>query len=253
MSESHVNEPSAIADRQWFTTTHWSVVMSAGARPSPQSEAALATLCETYWFPLYAYVRRLGYSAHDAQDLTQGFFARFLEKDYLKDVAHNRGKFRSFLLVALKHFLSHQRESARAQKRGGGRVAFSLDFQGAEDRYRLEPADLETPERLYQRRWALMLLDRVIGRLEHEHRTAGKLESFAILKEFLTAGDASPPYRQVAEALGISPGAVKVAVHRLRRRYRELLKDEIAQTVTEPTEVDDELRELFAAVRSAAG
>ncbi len=250
MSELPVNEPSAADERRWFTTTHWSVVLSAGARSSPQSDVALAALCETYWGPLYAYVRRLGYSAHDAQDLTQGFFTRLLEKDFLKDVDHQRGRFRSFLLGALKHFLSHERESARAQKRGGGRVPFSLNFQDAEDRYGLEPADRTTPEHIYQRRWALTLLDRVIRRLEQEHRSAGKQQTFAALKEFLTAGHASQSYRRVAEVLGISEGAVKVAVHRLRRRYRELLKDEIAQTVTSPTEVEDEIRELFAAVRS---
>lgn len=241
---------SAAADRRWFTTTHWSVVLSARDRKSPQSERALAALCETYWFPLYAYVRRSGHTSHDAQDLTQDFFARLLEKDFLKDVQQTRGKFRSFLLAALKHHLSHQRERARTKKRGRGLVPFSLDFADAENRYNLEPEDPATPERLFERRWALTLLDRVLRRLEDEHARAGKANTFAGLKEFLTAGRGSRPYRRVAEELAMTEGAVKVAVHRLRRRYRELLKEEIAQTVADPAEIDDELCELFAAVGS---
>lgn len=250
MSKSSDNEPSPTAQRQWFTTTHWSVVLSARDRSTRQSEQALAALCECYWFPLYAYVRRSGYSTHDAQDLTQGFFAQLLEKEYLKDVDRRRGKFRSFLLAALKHHLGHQRERDRAQKRGGGRVPFSLDFESAESRYRREPTDLATPERLYERRWALTLLDRVLGRLEDEHARAGKTELFSGLKDFLTVGQESRPYLQVAEELGMSEGAVKVAMHRLRRRYRELLKDEIAQTVADPAEIDEELSDLLAAVGS---
>lgn len=250
MSQSQDKGPSGGADRRWFTTTCWSVVLSAQDRNSPEWEQALAALCETYWFPLYVYVRRSGYSSHDAQDLTQEFFARFLEKDFLKDVDCRRGKFRSFLLAALKHHLSHERERAKAKKRGGGRAPFSLDFDSAESRYRLEPADPATPERLYERRWALTLLDRVIRRLEDENARAGKADSFAILKEFLTAGRESRPYRRVAESLGMTEGAVKVAVHRLRRRYRELLREEVAQTVADPAEIDEELRDLFAAVGS---
>lgn len=250
MSESPEKQPTAAAERRWFTTTHWSVVLSARNGKSPHSERALAALCETYWFPLYAYLRGSGYSSHDAQDLTQDFFAQLLEKDFLKDVDDRRGKFRSFLLAALKHYLGHQRERARAKKRGGGRIPFSLDFRDAEHRYHLEPATSSTPERLYQRRWALTLLDRVVQRLEEENIRVGKAEMFTGLKEFLTAGRQSRPYREVAEALGMKEGAVKVAVHRLRRRYREILKEEIAQTVADPTEIDDELRELFAAVSS---
>jgi RNA polymerase sigma-70 factor (ECF subfamily) len=247
MSESQEKQPSAAAERRWFTTTHWSVVLSARNRKSPQSQGALAALCETYWFPLYGYVRRSGYAFHDAQDLTQEFFAWLLEKDFLKDVDRERGKFRSFLLAALKHFLSHQRERARAKKRGGGRVPFSLDFADAEHRYRLEPENPCTPERLYQRRWALTLLERVIGRLEGEQVQAGKGELFAGLKEFLAAGREPRPYRGVAEQLGMTEGAVKVAVHRLRRRYRGLLKEEIARTVADPGEIESELCELCAA------
>jgi len=249
MSESHA-EQSPDPDRRWFTTTHWSVVLSAQDRTSPRSAEALAALCETYWFPLYAYVRRSGYSFQDAQDLTQGFFVQLSEKQLLRDVDCRRGKFRSFLLAALKHYLGHQRERTRAQKRGGGRMLFSLDFEDAEKRYHLEPEDRATPERLYQRRWALTLLDRVVRRLEEENTRTGRAEMFARLKEYLTAGQDSRPYREVAAALGMAEGAVKVAVHRLRRRYRELLKAEIAQTVADPADIDDELRELFSAVGS---
>ncbi len=250
MSKRQEKQESVSSDRRWFTTTHWSVVLSAKDRESKRSSDALAALCETYWFPLYAYVRRSGHTSHDAQDLTQAFFAQLLEKDFLKSVDRRRGKFRSFLLVSMKHFLSHERDRARAKKRGGGRVPFSLDFADAENRYNLEPQDPTTPERLYQRRWALTLLDRVVQLLEDEHTRAGNSEKFAVLKEFLTAGRDSRPYRRVAEELGISEGAVKVAVHRLRKRYRELLKKEIAQTVSDPAEIDEELRELFAAVGS---
>jgi RNA polymerase sigma-70 factor (ECF subfamily) len=248
MSKSQQKSSSEAAQRRWFTTTHWSVILSAQDRKSPQSQAALAALCEVYWFPLYAYARRSGYSREDAQDLTQEFFSQLLEKDFLKDVDHRRGKFRSFLLATLKHFLSHQRERDRAKKRGGGRVLFSLDFEVAESRYHLEPEDTTTPEQLYQRRWALTLLDRVVRRLEDEYAGVGKAGSFAALKEFLTAGGQSRPYRQVAEESGMTEGAVKVAVHRLRHRYRELLKEEIAQTVADPADIDDELRDLLAAV-----
>ncbi len=237
-------------DRPWFTTTHWSVVLAAGQRASPNSRRALATLCERYWFPLYAYVRRSGFSSHDAEEMTQEFLAQLIEKDYLRDVDRQRGKFRSFLLAALKHFLSKQRDRARAKKRGGGRCAFSLDFRDAESRYKLEPADDLTPERLYERRWALTLLDQVVQRLQQEFSDAGKSAVFERLKGALTGGRDSPSYRQIAEDLAMTEGSVKAAVHRLRRRYRELLKSEIAQTVEDPAEVDDELNDLFAAVRA---
>jgi RNA polymerase sigma-70 factor (ECF subfamily) len=249
MSASNEDHQHASPEGGWFTTTHWSVVLAAGHRASQQSRRALATLCETYWFPLYAYVRRTGYASHDAEELTQGFFTQLIEKEYLKDVDRQRGKFRSFLLAAMKHYLSKERERARAQKRGGGRVPISLDFRDAEHRYKLEPADELTPERVYERRWALTLLDHVLERLQHDFAETGKLNVFERLKEYLTGKQGLPPYHKVAEELAMTEGAVKVAVHRLRRRYRELLKEEIAQTVAEPDEVDEELRELFAAVR----
>lgn len=236
-----------------FGTTHWSVVLAAGHRSSSDSDQALSELCRTYWYPLYAYVRRRVDDFHEAQDLTQAFFARLLEKEYLKDVDPERGKFRSFLLAAMKHFLSKEWKRARARKRGGGRIPLSLDFQAAEGKYRLEPADVVTPERLYERRWALTLLDQVVGQLQQELAAAGKPALFEHLKAFLTSKQESPPYRQVADQLGMTEGAVRVAVHRLRRRYRELMRGQIAQTVSSPEEVDEELRQLFAAVRSERG
>jgi len=250
MSSSKCEQDPDRAGSGQFATTHWSVVLQARRPRCAESRRALAALCETYWFPLYAFVRREGYSSHDAQDLIQGFFARLLEKDYLRVADPQRGRFRSFLLAALKHFLANQRERACAQKRGGGRAALSLDFQSAETRYHLEPAHELTPERLYERRWALALLDQVLLRLHGELAAAGKSALFDRLKEFLTGQQGSRSYRQVGEELGMSQGAVKVAVHRLRRRYRELLEEEIAQTVASPEEAADELRQLLSAVGS---
>jgi RNA polymerase sigma-70 factor (ECF subfamily) len=223
-------------------------VLAAGHDSSSDAQDALARLCRVYWYPLYAYVRRRVGNVHEAQDLTQGFFARFFEKEYLHDVDRQRGKFRSFLLASMKHFLSNQQERARAQKRGGGRACLSLDFQDAENRYRLERADTMTPERLFERRWALTLLDQIVERLEREYGDAGKSELFAGLKPFLAAAPDAPTQREVAGKLGMSEGAVKAAAHRLRQRYRTVLRDEIAQTVTDPDDVAQELNELFEAV-----
>jgi RNA polymerase sigma factor (sigma-70 family) len=233
-----------------FATTHWSVVLAAGQRASPDSEQALATLCQTYWYPLYAFVRRQGYSVEDARDLTQEFFATLLEKDYLRAADSQRGRFRSFLLAAFKHFLSHERERAYAQKRGGRRQSWPLDFQAGESQYHHEPTHDITPESIYERRWALTLLNQVLQRLQEEFVQAGKQPLFDRLKPFLTGDRSGGTYGEAADGLGMTEGAVKVAVHRLRQRYRELLRAEITQTVTAPEEVDDELRQLFAAVRS---
>jgi RNA polymerase sigma-70 factor (ECF subfamily) len=233
-----------------FASTHWSVVVAARRRSSPESREALATLCRAYWYPLYAFVRRQGYSAADAQDLTQGFFARLLQKQFLAAVEREKGKFRSFLLAAMKHFLANERDRARAQKRGGGAIVSleTLDFETAESRYRREPAHNVTAERIFERRWALTLLDRVLDRLVAEYAVAGKALLFEQLKDCLTAPDSARSYAELAATLAMTEGAVKVAVHRLRRRYRELLRDEIAQTVADPREVDDEIRQLFAAL-----
>jgi len=224
-------------------------VAAAGQGPSLEAQEALATLCHIYWYPLYAYARRHVPSAHDAQDLTQAFFAQLLEKEYLQAADPERGKFRSFLLTAFKHFLSKERARAHAQKRGGGRCMLSLDFQMGESRYHLEPVDHATPERLYERGWALSILEQTLARLRQELANAGKEKLFECLKGALAGEGVQESYARIALELGLTESAIKVAVHRLRRRYQELLRAEIAQTVVAPEDVDEELRDLFAAVR----
>ena len=248
MSASDPFDPPGHQAAWRFASTHWSVVLAAGQRQSSESGEALATLCRVYWYPLYAYARRRLPRPDDARDLTQEFFARLLEKEYLQAADPRRGKFRSFLLTAFKHFLAKERDRANAQKRGGGRQPVPLDFQAGESRYLLEPADHATPEALYERRWALTLLDEALARLRQEFTGAGKAKLFECLKETLT-GDGPRPYAQIAADLDMSEQAVKVAVHRLRRRYQELLRAAIAQTVASADEIDDELRDLFSAVR----
>ena len=228
-----------------FTTTHWSVVLAAANEEAPEAAAALERLCRIYWYPLYAYVRREGHSATDAQDLTQEFFARLLARNSLARVAPEKGKFRSFLLAALRHFLSDQRDWVRAAKRGGGVEVLSLDAQEAEERYRLEPVEHLTAERIYERRWAMTLLEQAINRLREETAAAGKSELFEHLRSFV-AGDSEVTCSGVASELGLSESAVKSAVHRLRQRYRELVRDEIAHTVADPAEIDAEIRYLIA-------
>jgi RNA polymerase sigma factor (sigma-70 family) len=239
------------AQAPWrFASTRWSLVAAAGNGPSPEAQLALATLCQVYWYPLYTYARRQVVSVEDAQDLTQAFFAQLLEKDYLQAADPQRGKFRSFLLTAFKHFMAKERDRANAQKRGGDRRVLSLDFQAGETRYSLEPASQGTPETIYERRWALTLLEQALTRLRQEYTDAGKQQLFESLKASLTGDGSSEPYARIATQLGMSEQAVKVAVHRLRQRYKELLRDEIAQTVTSADEIDDELRDLFNAVRA---
>jgi len=206
----------------------------------------LAKLCQAYWYPLYAYVRRRGHSPEDAQDLTQEFFARLLEKNWVRNADQQKGRFRSFLLGAMNHFLADEWDKARAQKRGGGVKPLPLQFDTAETRFSLEPADNLTPERAFERRWALTLLDEVLNRLRLEYEHDGKVELFAALNPCLVGDRTSQPYAELAAKLGVSEGAVKATVHRLRQRYRQLLRDEIAHTVSEPGEVDEELRHLFA-------
>ena len=228
-----------------FASTRWSLVIAAGRRSSPEAAVALEALCRTYWFPLYAYVRRRVSDRHEAQDLTQEFFARLLELNHFAVADPERGRFRAFLLTALKHFLTNEWEKTRALKRGGGRVPLSLDFDAGESRLSLEPASDQTPERLFERQWTITLLDQVLMRLQTEQEVAGKGRQFETLKQFLTGGREEASYADVAEELGMSAGAVKVAAHRLRQRYRELLRAEVAQTVAVPEEVDDEIRRLF--------
>jgi RNA polymerase sigma-70 factor (ECF subfamily) len=230
----------------YFATTHWSVVLSAGRTSSPQAAKALEQLCNTYWYPLYAFVRRKGHSPHDAQDLTQSFFARLLEKNYVAQADRERGRFRTFLLAALSHFLADEWDKARRLKRGGGREVISFDAGSAEDRYRLEPIDQLDAAKLYERRWVTTLFDQVLARFEEEHRDSGKGELFDQLKGALLAEERGASYAELGARLGLKEDAVKQAVRRMRRRFRELFREEIAQTVAGPGEVDDELKHLFA-------
>jgi RNA polymerase sigma-70 factor (ECF subfamily) len=230
-----------------FATTRWSVVLAAGGA-TPAAETALSVLCRTYWYPLYAFVRRNGHAAHDAQDLTQEFFARLIAKEWLGDVARERGKFRSFLLAAMQHFLANQWRDAQRLKRGGGVTFVPFDARDAEDRYSHEPADPRTAEQIYDRRWALDLLDRSLVRLRMEFEAAGKAAHFEALKFCLTGDKVA--LAEVAARLGSSEGAIKVAVHRLRERYRELIRAEIAETVDGPERIEAEMQELQAALRS---
>lgn len=238
-----------MADRS-FATTHWSVVVAAGRHSSPEAREALSTLCRTYWYPLYVFIRRQGFSADKAQDLTQEFFVRLMEKDFLAEVDREKGRFRSFLLAACKHFLSNERDRARAKKRGGGRDFISIDFDDAERRYRVEPSHNLTPEKLFERRWAMTLLEQVLANLRNESVRNGKAEQFDHLKAFLTADASKSSFREVAAELELTEGAAKVAVHRLRKRYRELLNEEIAMTMRETDSIEDEIRQLFRALES---
>ncbi len=239
---------SAKIPRPWFVTTHWTVVLSARARNSAESDQALETLCRAYWYPLYAYVRRQGHGPHDAQDLTQEFFSRLLQADYLKSVAREKGRFRTFLLVALKRFLANEWDRARAQKRGGGQVHLSLDTSTAETRYQIEPAAELSADGIYDRRWALTLLEQTMARLRGEFADAGKTAEFERLKVFLTAEKGSVDYGAVARELGQSEGALRVNIHRLRRRFREVFREGIAHTVSGPGELEAEVRHLMAAL-----
>ncbi len=228
-----------------FATTHWSVVLTAGESDTPRAREALGRLYQTYWPPLYAYVRRQGYNPPDAQDLIQQFFARLLEHNWLGRADRQKGRFRSFLLGALNHFLTNEWDKARAWKRGGRLEMPPLQVESVEDHLRDEPADTATPEQCYERRWALALLDEVMKRLGQEQEREGKAELYAALKPCLAGDREAQPYAVLAARLGLSEGAVKVAVHRLRQRYRQLLREEIAHTVASPTEVDAEMRHLF--------
>ncbi len=239
---------SAKIARPWFVTTHWSVVLSAREQKSVASDAALETLCRTYWYPLYAYVRRQGHGAHDAQDLTQEFFSRLVQPDYLKSVAREKGRFRTFLLVALKRFLANEWDRARAQKRGGGQVHLALDTSEAETRYQVEPAAALDADRIYDRRWALTLLDQTMTRLRGEFGGAGKAKEFERLKVFLTADRSTIDYAALAAELSQSEGALRVAIHRLRKRFREIFRVGIAHTVASPGEIEEEVRHLLAAL-----
>ncbi|MCI0642705.1 MAG: sigma-70 family RNA polymerase sigma factor [Gemmataceae bacterium] len=231
-----------------FATTRWSLVASAGRRTSAEAEEALAFLCQRYWKPLYAYARRHVSNNEEARDLTQGFFARLLEKNTFALAEPGRGRFRAFLLTALKHFLLNERDKAAAQKQGGGRPILSLDFDKADSTLRFEPADERTPEKLFDRQWALTVLEQVMNQLEAEYREQKKTALFEHLKSFLIEKTAS--HAAAAATLGMTEGAVRAAAHRLRKRYRELLREEVARTVETEDEVEDELRQLLLSLQS---
>jgi RNA polymerase sigma factor (sigma-70 family) len=227
-----------------FPVTRWSLVVAAGDPQRKEARSALVSLCEHYWYPLYAYLRRRGYPSYEAQDLTQDFFVRVLEGRYLDRADPEKGRFRSFILTSLKFFVADEADRRRAGKRGGGMVA-PLAFSSGEERYQREPAHDETPERIFERRWALSLIDRVVEKLREEYVNHGRPEHFERLKVFLLA-QSDAPYAELAQEMNTSEGALKVAIHRLRKRYRELFRQEIADTVADPAEVESELRYLAA-------
>jgi len=245
MSADQPNLPFG-AGKRGFATTQWSVVLAAGELGRRESQIALAQLCETYWYPLYAYVRRRVGNVDEAQDLTQAFFCHLLEKRTIAQADRSRGRFRTFLVTALKNFLANQWQKARADKRGGGRIALSLDFNSGESRYQIEPSHELTPEKLYERRWVLTLLDRVLQSLRIELAEARKADHFEQLKGTLMGEAAAADYQRAAEALGITPAAAKQAAYRMRKRYRQLFREEVARTVADETEVDDEIGRLLA-------
>ncbi len=230
---------------QEFAETQWSLVIAAGGQTSPKAAIALETLCARYWYPLYLYVRRRGYSAHDAQDLTQEFFSRLLKNNCFARADRERGKFRSYLLGALNHFLADDWDKAHAQKRGSGQKLLFLDDAIAERTYLQEAASDLTPEKAYDKRWALTLLTQALKRLREELRASGKAGQFDVLKNFLTSEPDDGEYAKVAKQLGMSTKSVAVAVHRLRGRFRTFLREELAHTVSDPKQVDEELRYLF--------
>ena len=229
-----------------FPTTRWTLVIAAADPQRKEARSALVSLCEGYWYPLYAYLRRRGYPAEEAQDLTQDFFVRVLEGRYLDRADREKGRFRSFMLTSLKFFVADEEDRQRAYKRGGG-VVVPLEFSSGEDRYQREPAHDETPEWIFERRWALSVLDRVVEKLRNEFVHHGRPEHFERLKVFLL-GQSDAPYAALAREMNTSEGALKVAIHRLRKRYRELFRQEIADTVADPGEVESELRFLAAAL-----
>ena len=225
-----------------FLTTRWSIVLSARDRASSSSTLALESLCQTYWYPLYVFVRRQGHGAHDAQDLTQAFFARLLEKDYLQSVEREKGRFRTFLIVAMKRFLLNEWDKLRTQKRGGNFLHLSLDTDLAESRYLDESSETLPADQVYERRWALTLLDQSMARLRTDYVGSGRKQEFEHLKSSLTAARGEVSYREIASALQMTEGAARVALHRLRKRFREIFREEIASTVSTSAEVDDEVR-----------
>jgi RNA polymerase sigma factor (sigma-70 family) len=245
MSSPESATPETPAKRV-FVTTHWSVVLSAREKDSPDSDAARERLCRTYWPPLYHYLRRDGHNPHDAQDLTQEFLSRFLHRDGLDHLKDQRGKFRSFLLTFLKHFLSDQRDHAKAKKRGGGQPLISLDACEAEERDALGPVDGLSPDQLYDRRWARAVMDEAARRLREEYVANGKATLFDALKDIQPGEYGESSYAEIGAKLGLARGTIASAVHRLRKRHREIVREEIAHTITRPEEIEEEIRNLLA-------
>jgi RNA polymerase sigma-70 factor (ECF subfamily) len=243
-------DDNAAAGRSEFATTHWSLILAAGDRKRPDASDALARLCETYWYPLYAYVRRRVADVHEAQDITQAFFERLIEHWPFDTADPERGRFRAFLLTACQRFLINEWHKGRAAKRGGGRRPLSLDFESGESKFGLVAVDTVTAEQLYEQQWAVALLEQVLDQLRTEYAVKNRLPHFEELKRFLAGSSQRAGYADAARALGISAATAKVAAHRMRKRYRELLRAEIAQTVQRPEEVDDEIRDLFAILGS---
>jgi RNA polymerase sigma factor (sigma-70 family) len=233
--------------RAIFATTHWSVVLSAQDKNSPRSVEALETLCRAYWFSLYAYARRAGHSPADAEDLTQGFFARLLEKDYLKSAAREKGRFRTFLLTALKRFTANEWDRQHAQKRGGFVPMVAIDQALAESRFAAQPSHNLQPDLLFDRQWAITLLERTMAQLQQEYMATGRASLFEYLQNCLAKVESGLPYAEIAARLNLTEAAVKMAVLRLRGRYREILRAEIAETVSSPEEIEEEIRHLFSA------
>jgi RNA polymerase sigma-70 factor (ECF subfamily) len=234
------------ASKAWFVTTHWSVVLAAREKESPETAAALETLCRTYWYPLYSYARRQGRNPPDAQDLTQAFFARLLQKDYLQAAAREKGKFRTYLLVAFKRFCANEWDREHARKRGGFSPVISIDSELAESRFAAEPAHYLQPDTLFDRQWATTLLDRTMTQLQEEYVSSGRAKLFEFLQSCLARDESALPYAEIAARLNLTEASVKMAVHRLRARYREILRSEIAHTVSRSEEIDEEIRHLFS-------
>jgi RNA polymerase sigma factor (sigma-70 family) len=238
-----------------FYTTRWSAILVAAQSQAPGSQAALSELCRLYWYPLYAFARRRGYAPYDAQDLTQGFFLHVLEHRALKHVHPMKGKFRSFLLASFQNFLSDEADRARCLKRGGNREFVFLDADDAENRYRLEPRDHLTAEKIFEARWAMTLLTQAVERLRDEYVARGERSRFEMLKVFvgIDEGKSPPPYEEIAQSLGVSVGAAKTLIHRFRKQYAAILRQEVARTVTDPAEIEDEIHALCAALVVAEG
>ncbi len=247
MADLQDGQPDELPNSMQFSTTHWSLVLAAGRRGTFESDSALERLCKSYWPPLYAYVRRRVSDRHEAQDLTQAFFERLLDREYLAEADPERGRFRAFLLTAFRHFLSKEWDKARSQKRGGDRRRISFDFVSQDA---LEPADQLTPERLFERQWAITLLGRVMQRLQRDMERSGKGRQFELLKHILSGDSSEVPLADIAAELGQAETATRMAASRMRSRYRELLREEISQTLSSQEDVEDEIRSLFAAFES---